>query len=293
MKLSDAAKYFDDIPVVAPYTGLTLPFKVQCSTFEETDPDGSVSRNRTMSIAPGITLPARRVGKLFSEIWLMGETSQDGIFGRAIRQTVPLRRATDLFQIATPAEILAGTVASPANTAYGRQDYLKSTVDGAVSAMYYPFYNMFFTSTESAVSARMWLKTSTNKFFRCRSTYPTKDGMVCAESDQLDSTGLTTAVFDGSTYDPITDTYNTVVNPAVPAYVIFPHQMFWKKDRPEPSYTQGDLTVLVRKADVTPVLGQTLTLAVPPAGWADGPLKVEIVSIATELDAWNLHVRRA
>ena len=106
MKLANAAKFFDRVSIQDAYTGTTLPYKVQFSTFDETDPDGSISKRRSMSLAPGLTLPARRVISLLGgEIWLLGEPSADAVFDKPIRQTVPMRRATNLAQALTPGQV--------------------------------------------------------------------------------------------------------------------------------------------------------------------------------------------
>lgn len=294
MRLVNAARYFDDISMVDPYTGFALPFKSQFSTFEETDPDGSVSRSRSMSIAPGIALPPRRAGTLLGETWIMGDPSQDGIYGKSIRQTVPMRRTTDLFDIMSPGQIIMGATGTQV---YGRKDYLKDTVDGTASAEYYPFYNLFFPSVETAPAAKAFFRTPGGTLFRCRSSYTTKDGFICCQCDLADKSAVTWAEFGSSAYDPILDAYAPGMT-QYPVLVMLPHQLFVKKSQSDPTYHPGDLTVLVRLADIDVSIGQTINIRVQDLEWVDpswwsGVTQAQILSASSELDVWNLHIRRA
>lgn len=300
MDLADAASYFDDIPLRDAYTNALLSFKGQFSTFNETDPDGSVSTSRTLSVVPTATMPTRRVITLMGETWLLGDSSQDGIYGEAIRQNLPMRRVTDLFTVATPGQIIAGTGGT---TAYGRKDYLMDKLDSGVTAGYYPFYNLFFTSAETAPATGMFFKTALGLVFRCRSAYAAKDGMICAQCDLIggesgnSELGLTWANFGTGAYDPITDSYPTPSDRR-DVLALLPHQLYAKNSQADPAYQPGDLTLLVRLTSGTVQVGQPLNLQVDrltwaSSAWGSGLVPARVVSITPELDTWSLHVRRA
>ena len=57
--LFDVAGHFDDVACVDSYTGAAL-FNAQFSSFIESSPDGSTTQKRTLSLAPTLTIPARR-----------------------------------------------------------------------------------------------------------------------------------------------------------------------------------------------------------------------------------------
>jgi hypothetical protein len=294
MRLLNAARYFDDIALIDPYTGFPLAYKAQFSTFDETDPDGSVSRSRSMSLAPGLALPPRRAVSLLGETWLLGDPAMDGVLGRPIRQTVPMRRATEMFGVMTPAQAV---VVAPGVQAYGRKDYLKDTVDGVTSSEYFPFYNLYFANTETAPQPRSFFRGANNQLYRCRSSYLTKDGMICAQCDLIDKSAVTYAELGSQAYDPVLDTYGTGYA-QVPAMVMHPHQLYEKHSEADAAFMAGDLTVLIRMADAVPTVGQTLNIRLNELEWLDprwwqGISPALILNVGVENDAYNLHVRKA
>ena len=300
MKLANAAKYFDRVSMADAYTGTAMPYKVQFSTFEETDPDGSVARRRTMSMAPGLTLPARRVASLLGEIWLLGEPSADAVFDKVIRQTVPMRRVTNLAQALTPGQMVA---ASTGRAIYGRLEQVKNTVDTATSSDYFPFFTLTLAGAEFKNLNSDWaqvpgfFRIEDGTLFRCRTSYPAEDGMTVVEADLIDRYGLTQAQVTTGAYDPVTDTFAGTTS-TFQTLVMPTHQLYRRKAEAE-KFKPEDLTVLVRFADYpAPKVGTPLQIRIPefnsaaPAPNASFS-PVQIVGITLEADCWNLHVRRA
>ncbi len=300
MKLANAAKYFDRVSMADAYTGTAMPYKVQFSTFEETDPDGSVSRRRSMSLAPGLTLPARRVASLLGEIWLLGEPSADAVFDKVIRQTVPMRRVTNLAQALTPGQVVA---ASTGLAIYGRLEQVKNTVDTATSSDYFPFFTLALAGADFKNLNSGWaqvpgfFRIEDGTLFRCRTSYPAEDGMTVVEADLIDRYGLTQAQVTTGAYDPVTDTFTGTAS-TFQTLVMPTHQLYRRKAEAE-KFKPEDLTVLVRFADYpAPKVGMPLQIRIPEFNSAapapNAPLSpVQIVGITLEADCWNLHVRRA
>lgn len=300
MKLANAAKYFDRVSMADAYTGTAMPYKVQFSTFEETDPDGSVSRRRSMSLAPGLTLPARRVASLLGEIWLLGEPSADAVFDKVIRQTVPMRRVTNLAQALTPGQVVA---ASTGLAIYGRLEQVKNTVDTATSSDYFPFFTLALAGADFKNLNSDWaqvpgfFRIEDGTLFRCRTSYPAEDGMTVVEADLIDRYGLTQAQVTTGAYDPVTDTFAGTTS-TFQTLVMPTHQLYRRKAEAE-KFKPEDLTVLVRFADYpAPKVGTPLQVRIPEFNSAapapNAPLSpVQIVGITLEADCWNLHVRRA
>ena len=300
MKLANAAKYFDRVSMADAYTGTAMPYKVQFSTFEETDPDGSVARRRTMSMAPGLTLPTRRVVSLLGEIWLLGEPSADAVFDKVIRQTVPMRRVTNLAQALTPGQVVA---ASTGLAIYGRLEQMKNTVDTATSSDYLPFFTLALAGAEFKNLNSDWaqvpgfFRIEDGTLFRCRTSYPAEDGMTVVEADLIDRYGLTQAQVTTGAYDPVTDTFAGTAS-TFQTLVMPTHQLYRRKAEAE-KFKPEDLTVLVRFADYpAPKVGTPLQIRIPEFNSAapapNAPFSpVQIVGITLEADCWNLHVRRA
>lgn len=300
MKLANAAKYFDRVSMADAYTGTAMPYKVQFSTFEETDPDGSVARRRTLSMAPSLTLPARRVASLLGEIWLLGEPSADAVFDKVIRQTVPMRRVTNLAQALTPGQMVA---ASTGLAIYGRLEQVKNTVDTATSSDYFPFFTLTLAGTDFKNLNSDWaqvpgfFRIEDGTLFRCRTSYPAEDGMTVVEADLIDRYGLTQAQVTTGAYDPVTDTFAGTTS-TFQTLVMPTHQLYRRKAEAE-KFKPEDLTVLVRFADYpAPKVGTPLQIRIPEFNSAapapNAPFSpVQIVGITLEADCWNLHVRRA
>lgn len=300
MKLANAAKYFDRVSMADAYTGTAMPYKVQFSTFEETDPDGSVARRRTLSMAPGLTLPARRVASLLGEIWLLGEPSADAVFDKVIRQTVPMRRVTNLAQALTPGQMVA---ASTGLAIYSRLEQMKNTVDTATSSDYFPFFTLTLAGAEFKNLNSDWaqvpgfFRIEDGTLFRCRTSYPAEDGMTVVEADLIDRYGLTQAQVTTGAYDPVTDTFAGTTS-TFQTLVMPTHQLYRRKAEAE-KFKPEDLTVLVRFADYpAPKVGTPLQIRIPEFNSAapvpSAPFSpVQIVGITLEADCWNLHVRRA
>lgn len=300
MKLANAAKYFDRVSMADAYTGTAMPYKVQFSTFDETDPDGSVSRRRTMSMAPGLTLPARRVASLLGEIWLLGEPSADAVFDKVIRQTVPMRRVTNLAQALTPGQVVT---ASTGLAIYGRLEQVKNTVDTATSSDYFPFFTLTLAGADFKNLNSGWaqvpgfFRIEDGTLFRSRTSYPAEDGMTVVEADLIDRYGLTQAQVTTGAYDPVTDTFAGTTS-TFQTLVMPTHQLYRRKAEAE-KFKPEDLTVLVRFADYpAPKVGTPLQIRIPEFNSAapapNAPFSpVQIVGITLEADCWNLHVRRA
>lgn len=300
MKLANAAKYFDRVSMADAYTGTAMPYKVQFSTFDETDPDGSVARRRTMSMAPGLTLPARRVASLLGEIWLLGEPSADAVFDKVIRQTVPMRRVTNLAQALTPGQVVA---ASTGLAIYGRLEQVKNMVDTATSSDYFPFFTLTLAGADFKNLNSGWaqvpgfFRIEDGTLFRCRTSYPAEDGMTVVEADLIDRYGLTQAQVTTGAYDPVTDTFAGTAS-TFQTLVMPTHQLYRRKAEAE-KFKPEDLTVLVRFADYpAPKVGTPLQIRIPEFNSAapapNAPFSpVQIVGITLEADCWNLHVRRA
>lgn len=299
MKLANAAKYFDRVSLADAYTGTAMPYKVQFSTFEETDPDGSVARRRTMSMAPGLTLPTRRVASLLGEIWLLGEPSADAVFDKVIRQTVPMCRVTNLAQALTPGQVVT---ASTGLAIYGRLEQVKNTVDTATSSDYFPFFTLAlagadFKNLNSGWAQGSFFRIEDGTLFRCRTSYQAEDGMTVVEADLIDRYGLTQAQVTTGAYDPVTDTFAGTTS-TFQTLVMPTHQLYRRKAEAE-KFKPEDLTVLVRFADYpAPKVGTPLQIRIPEFNSAapapNAPFSpVQIVGITLEADCWNLHVRRA
>lgn len=276
-ELHDVANAFDDISVTEAYTGAYL-FKAQFSTFNGASPDGSVSQRRVISVAPGITMPARGVITALEETCLVGFGTVDGIFDRAIRQSFWTKRVTDILKKVTPGEAALG---STGVTVLGHKTYLKDTVNTGTNADYDPFWEIYFSPSENVVKGDFFKVGTT--YYRVRSSHLDISGFTNAASDELDSGARVSITFtETGAYNPVTDTFNAA-STAIYGMFFDRYKLYERLTAADRANMAGDMTAVVAKSSITPVVGRTCT--VESRTWT-------ILNITAISDAWEIHLRR-
>ena len=274
----DVATHFDDTPVTDAYTSAAL-YLGQFATFLEASPDGNTSQRRTMSLAPGLTIPTRRVIQAQSETHIVGYGTVDTFFGEIIRQAFWLKRATGLFIIRTPAQAALNAGGS---TAYGHLDYLKDVVNTNTDSEYDPFWDIFFAPVEGVIKGTFLEYSGT--LYRVRSTHVGIEDLTDAASDQLDSGARVSVTFTSTgAYDPILDTM-AAGSVTTTGILLDRYQFYELRTEADQLMKAGDKTLVVAASAVTPVVGKPLTIS--GAQW-------RIEQVTPEQDGYALHIRRA
>lgn len=272
----DVAKHFDDEQVYDAYTLAPL-WKAQVSSFLEAAPDGSTAKRRTMSLAPGLAIPARQVIKLVEGNWVVGNGNTDSFYNQAIRQSFWLKKATDLFEILTPAN---AALAIAGVFAYGHRSYLKDTVNVISDSEYDPFWEIYFSTSET-VQPGYFLKSGVD-YYRVRSAKVAEEGMINAASDSLDAGARVAATFTRtSAYNPITDTYSAAT---VNTFgILFDRYKDYElKTEADRLNLAGDRTLVIGVSGVP--VGAAATIN--SEAW-------KVLNVTPELDGWALHIRKA
>lgn len=273
-EMQDVASHFDDITVTDSYTG-AFAFKGQFSSFDESSPDGSVARKRTLSLRPGTVIPARRAIQFMSENWIVGDGNTDGFQDSAIRKAYWMKKSSGLVSIVSPLEQLTGVSTLAMHAAV---EYLKDTVNGVTDAEYDPFWNVYVSQSET-VTVGKFVKHGA-LLYRIRGLHYETSGFNLAQCDQLDQENIVTAtVQSASTYDPITDTV-TATSTTVSAILLEPSKFYRYRNLSDSKFNSGDLTALVASA---PAIGTNITV---------GSTAWRVLEVQAELDAWALHIRR-
>jgi hypothetical protein len=274
----DIASHFDDIAITDGYTGAPLYYG-QFSSFLESSPDGSTSQRRTLSLAPGLALPARKVITALSEQWIVGMGNVDGIYGMPIRQSFWMKKASGSYAILTPAQ---AALNSAGITAYGHKLYLKDTVNGASDSEYDPFYNFYFSTSEPVTKGSI-LRFGT-LYYYVRATNDGLDGLTEAGTDELDTGAYQSVTFTSTgAYNPVTDTYSAG-STATTGILMDRYMLYQKRTEADQQSLAGDMSLLVATSAVTPVVGKLVTIS--SRSW-------KILAVTAEQDAWLLHIRRA
>jgi hypothetical protein len=270
----DVASYFDDTPAYDKYTGV-YAFDGQFNTFEETSVDGSLRRKRAMSLHPSVVVPARKVIDVAGEGWLIGLGNLDVFQGEAIRKGYWLKSANDYATLLTPGELCTGAAGTEL---YIYREFLKFTTDGVVSADYFPFWEIFTTDAESPAQGKFF-KVG-DKLYRTRGVSFDPSGLLCSECDELAANSLVTVTVDTTTYDPINDEW--LGTPTTLTGIILPMtKLYTKVTETDALFHAGDKTLLLPTAAVVSA-GNSLTV---------GGVTYQILTITSELDALNLHLR--
>jgi len=270
----DVASHFDDVICTDAYSGATL-FAGQFSSFIESSPDGSTTQKRTLSLAPNISLPARRTISYQGETWIVGDGNTDLIYNTPTRKAYWMKKSFGLFTRLTPLEALNLAVGT---SFHASLKYLKDTVNGVSDNAYDPQWSVALAQGETANKGDFIKQGST--YYRVRVSYVDGSGFLLAVCDQLDA-GSFVSVSLTSTggYDPITDTY-TATSTTVNALMMEPYKLYTYFTEADPRFTAGDKSLLTAAALA---VGSTLTIASEP--W-------KVQSSYPELDAWASHIRR-
>ena len=267
------ACHFDDISVADAYTSVAA-FYGQFSSFDESAPDGTTVKKRTLSVRPGTTIPTRRTIAFLGETWIVGEGNVDGIYNTAIRQAYWMKKVSSGAELLTPGQVCAGTTGY---ALYVSKDYLKDTVNGVTDTEYDPFWNIYASKSE-AVSKGSYLKIGAT-LFRVRGAHQESSGFLLLQCDEIDSNNIVSlTVQTGSAFDPITDTF-TGTSATVTGIRLEPSKFYRYATQADPRYNSGDVSCLVGS---TLSIGTTVTIS---------GLRYRVMAVQPELDAFNLHLR--
>ena len=281
MKFSKVATFFDRDSVYDAYTGAFL-FKAQFASFDGSQPDGSFSRRRTVSVAPGVAQPPRDVVTVHGEKWIVGQYISDGFFDKPVRKTASAKQVTGKFDIVSPAE--AALNLPTTRWAYGQAVYLKDTVNTPTNSDYSPQYEISFGPTER-VPDEIFLRTDTDTY-HVRTVYAALEGFTIATADQIGTTDFGdnrfVQVFFNGSIDPMTEM--SMPGVATTGILLYAYKLYTHVTEADPMNRPGDKTLIVAKSAVTPISGTELNI---------GPDTYRIFSVQSYYDSWSLRIRRS
>ena len=292
MRLKNVSKFFDKDVITDGYTGASL-FKVQFASYEGAQPDGTFSRKRTLSYAPGLVIPDRRVVATSTERWIVGDPNTDEFQGSQMRQTSKCKRATDYLTLLYPGQAALRDVTGHSSF-YGYSQYLKDTVNTISNSDYNPQLNVSMAITEKPLDG-VFLRTD-DMLLYVRTLYRESEGFWTATCDvislytgaqwQSGASRLYKAevsadfLFSGA-YDPVTD-QTAASNVITTGILMERNKLYDNQTAADRLNKAGDMTLLVAKSAVTPLVGQTVTT---PDSW-------RITTITDYQDAWALHIQK-
>lgn len=276
MDLKKLSRWFDDIQISDAYTGAALYFG-QVSSFIDSQVDGTIATRRVLSLAPELVIPSHRCIGYLGEKWLVGDGISDGIQGQAVRASYAMKKVMERYTLASPGQAALG---SGGLNIYGQRNYLKSNVNGPTDAEYNPFWHIYVSQTAEAFKG-YYMVSSEGEHFKVRALHDLLEGFRVLEADQLDDGCVKDVVFQGGTYDPITESTSGGLVPTtgilVDAFMSYAYQT-----QADKKYVSGDNILVVAKLSINPVVGQLLNI--------EGRT-YKIFSVTEDLDSWKCLVR--
>ncbi len=276
MRLVNASRYFDDVPIRDAYTNAYL-FNGQVAAYIDSQVDGTISRRRIISLAPNILLPQRRALKYGGEVWLVGDGIKDHLQSVALRTSYATKKCDNLYTIRTPGAACLGTGGF---TAYGQADYLKSTVNGITESEYSAQYDISFSPSETLV--RGYIVSAGSRYYHIRGIHDLLEGFQVAESDSLEAAAVTAVFTEGGTYNPVSDTYGST-SVSTGGLLMDMSKLYEFRTALDPENHKGDKSLLVAASAITPRIGQSVSAL---GAW-------RVTKVLPYQDAWYCHLRRA
>jgi hypothetical protein len=279
MRLSVAARYFDKTLCTDAFNPGTT-FYGQLDLYDDSKREGPTTLRRVLSLAADVAIPARRVITIGAEQWIVGSSESDYWRGEVLRTKYILHRATGGASLQTIAQALgtAGTVSS-----YAARFWLKDLKEPEISSKLLSFYTIFLPVGET-VTLNGIIQVGGRAHF-VRNSYQSGAGFLAAETDELPLDALTTGVYTPQVYSGAADTRTPGIGVALNLLKLRFQDYFTYANEAEPRYVEGDLRVMIRKADVTTAkVNDQITF---------GGEAREILAVADEGACWGLHVRLA
>lgn len=277
MRLAKAAAHFDRLPCLDAYTGATL-FKGQFSLYDNSVRDGLTVQRRVLSVAPDVTIPARRAITIAGIPWIIGDDAPDYFNDAGIRKGYVIHRPDELATFKTIAQFLAG---SAGTTAYAAKLWVKTGKELEISATAIDQMNIYaaigepLTPGTLAYIGAQWLYIHSN--------YVSAAGFLTATANELEEPAAVTATIHTRTYVPSTDTYSTVDTAAAGLRIRW-QEAFKYLSKSSVTYERGDQQLMLLTVAGTPTTKDQVTLS--GVAW-------KIMSVINEGAYWSLHLRRA
>lgn len=280
MEFKNVARFFDRDSCYDGYSGALL-FQAQLASYDSSQPDGTIQRRRTLSLAPDLvaSVPSHRVLTIHGDKWLLGTFITDGFYDEAVRSTASAKFVTGSYQVLTPAE--AANHATTGRALFASVDARREYLDSE-SSEYLSQYVVNVANSETALMGKFLRLGST--LYHVRSDAADINGHLELITDAVEwpyaSSPLVTAVTAG-TYDPILET--STGGASVAALAMPRRLLFRDYASGTPKAEDGDSTLLISKLVYTPKVGESITIS---------GQKWIVQQVIPYYDAWAAHIRR-
>jgi len=267
LTLADASRYFDRTPIRDTATGATL-FYGQVDPYQDAVRDSTTAYRRTLSAAPGITIPASRLVSILGSVWIVGNLETDGM-AVAHREKYVLHPAPTLLSVrGLSSHVTMGT----ATVSWGSMLWFKDVKEEASSSRLNLLYTAYLPTSVALAEYNVISVGATG--YLVGPPYTQASGMLSATCAKLEHAPAD-ATLATRVYDPVQGKHVSSSNTQVKCLRVRWQSLYVYNSQGDTKYQEGDCslvlpagTVLATKDQVT-LAGQTWSvLAVETIGGA-------------------------
>lgn len=274
MRLRAAASHFDRMVCNDAYSGAQV-FRAQLGLYDDNRRDSETAQRRVLSVASGVTLPARRVVAAAGTRFILGHANPDYSHQSIVRVGYVVHEATELAQVRSLAQVCLN---QPGFTAWAGRSWVKNLAYSEQSSRLVPQYHIHFAANEPV--ATQSIVTFGSRLHVVRAVEPGQGGTLVCTSDELPEPAVEMATVTNSTYDPVNDTF-TGTPQAVRVLRVRWQSLFQYRNQVAPKFESDEMQVVVAKSVMTVNVGALFELS-------DGDWKVS--SVQSEGDVWLCRV---
>ena len=285
MDIFDAASYFDAMVATDAYDGSVL-FTCQMDLYDNAERDSSTGWRRSCS-APAITLPARRVIAIDSDVFLVGRRVKDYFEALVIREHAVLHPSDGAYFIGSAKQFIKEDYDIP--SFYGAKAYRSEQKESDQSSELFSTYNIYAALTESAVRDQI-IRGPDNTYYRVLNKITQTGEYISLVVAELGASALTPVAYVSSSgvssYDPLTDTSGaeapSYIDGIIERFQTNYRYMTWAAEK----YQNGDMVLTVSATDVDSPQNNDRVVV--------NSVNYRVVSAQSDgSDCWELHIRPA
>lgn len=253
MRLANAARAFDTVVCLDGYTSVLL-FRAQIGLYDDNKRDSETAQRRVLSIAPGNTLPVRRVVDVGGTRFILGHGNPDYFNGQIIRIGYTSHEAPELARVRS----LQQTVLDqPGFTAYAGRAWVKNSAFTEQNSRLTPQHHIHFGSNEVVPDTS--IVTFGGRLYVVRASNAGAGGTLVTTCDELPEPSVEVGNIGVGGYDAVTDTVGAG-SAAIRVIRLRWQSLFRYQNVASPTFGPEDMQVAIPKT-ITVVEGARLTLS--------------------------------
>lgn len=276
MRLAAVAKSFNKAVCLDGYSG-AFAFNGQLYPYDDSERDSESFQRRILSVAPGSTIPPRRVVSCAGTRFILGKENPDVWKNRIIRVGHVAHEATDYASIRT---LEQACLNQPGVSVWAGRSWVKDAAFTEQTSNLTPLYHIHVAAGEPLVPKTILAFAGHHHVVR--SVIAGATGLTIGLVEQMSEPAIETAIVSTGVYDPVTET-TTAGSITITVIRVRWQALFRYDDNIAPSFGPDDIQLVVAKSVLTVRPGMAVTLS-------DGTW--HIASAASEGPVWLCRATR-